>query len=254
MFRNLEIDEIECRVQSLAKNGKSVLLLLYKDARCDMNILDEKIGHLGWSRSHSVIGNRFCCTVSIYDKDAQQWVSKTDVGTESRTEKEKGQASDSFKRACFNWGIGRELYTAPVLRIDINKNEVNEYQGKQQLKGWIKFHVSFIKIKKSKIIEIEISDNNNNIRWSNRKNVTERKEDKLETKEINPVNFRKQVLKLANTNPFGELKMKEVGRLLGLLKVSKLEDVVNKTGFMQQLEREIEKIEKAENAKKLAGK
>lgn len=102
-FRLLRADEIECRVSTVKKNGCS--LLLYKDARCDQNILDETFGIFGWERSHQLIGDRLYCTVSVRNPDTGEWIRKQDVGTESYTEKEKGQASDSFKRACFNLGI-----------------------------------------------------------------------------------------------------------------------------------------------------
>lgn len=111
MFRKLKANEIDVRVQSVSKAGNKARLLLYKDARCDMNILDETVGPMNWQRYHS--RDNANCTVSIYDDSKGLWVSKEDTGTESNTEKEKGLASDSFKRACFNWGIGRELYTAP---------------------------------------------------------------------------------------------------------------------------------------------
>ena len=110
-FRALRADEIECRVQTVKQNGCS--LLLYKDARCDMNILDETVGAMNWERKH--LRDNANCIVSIFDESRGIWVSKEDTGTESNTEKEKGLASDSFKRACFNWGIGRELYTAPFI-------------------------------------------------------------------------------------------------------------------------------------------
>lgn len=115
-FRKLRADEVECRISVVKGNGIS--LLLYKDARCDMNILDEVVGPMNWQRSHS--RDNANCTVSIWDDDRKIWVSKEDTGKESYTEKEKGLASDSFKRACFNWGIGRELYTAPFIWIYSN--------------------------------------------------------------------------------------------------------------------------------------
>ena len=118
-FRLLRADEIDCRVATVSEKGLS--LLLYKDARCDMNILDETVGCMNWKREHT--RDNANCIVSIYNADIQEWISKEDTGTESYTEKEKGLASDSFKRACFNWGIGRELYTAPF--IWINKEECN---------------------------------------------------------------------------------------------------------------------------------
>lgn len=114
MFRRLRADEIECRVARVAESG-NLMLLLYKDARCDMNILDETVGAMNWKREHA--RDNANCIVSIYDANHNQWVSKEDTGTESNTEKEKGLASDSFKRACVNWGIGRELYTAPQIWV-----------------------------------------------------------------------------------------------------------------------------------------
>ncbi|HFD2028467.1 TPA: hypothetical protein ACF2C8_000183 [Clostridium perfringens] len=112
-FRTLKESEIDVRVATVTEKGVS--LLLYKDARCDMNILDEAVGPMNWQRSHT--RDNANCIVSIWDEDKKQWISKEDTGTESFTEKEKGQASDSFKRACFNWGIGRELYTSPFIWI-----------------------------------------------------------------------------------------------------------------------------------------
>lgn len=117
LFRKLKADEIECRVSRV--NDYGVYILLYKDARCDMNILDETVGPMGWMRSHT--RDNANCIVSIWDEEKKQWISKEDTGTESNTEKEKGLASDSFKRACFNWGIGRELYTAPEIRFGKNQ-------------------------------------------------------------------------------------------------------------------------------------
>lgn len=112
-FRLLNADEIECRVSTVSEKGVS--LLLYKDARCDMNILDETVGAERWQRRHEIIGGNLYCNVGIKFDD--EWIWKQDVGVESYTEKEKGQASDAFKRACFNWGLGRELYTAPFIWI-----------------------------------------------------------------------------------------------------------------------------------------
>ena len=113
--RLLRADEIECRVSVINERGLS--LLLFKDARVDQKILDETFTPFGWRRTHQSIDGNLYCTVEIWDKEKQQWIAKQDVGTVSYSEKEKGQASDSFKRACFNWGIGRELYTAPFIWI-----------------------------------------------------------------------------------------------------------------------------------------
>lgn len=115
MFRGLRPDEIDVRIGSVTAKGVS--LLLYKDARCDMNILDETLGPQGWQRKHEVINGNLYCGIGIWNGDINEWIWKWDCGTESYTEKEKGEASDSFKRAAFNVGIGRELYTAGFIFI-----------------------------------------------------------------------------------------------------------------------------------------
>lgn len=152
MFRDLTADEIDCRVSTVSEKGCS--LLLYKDARVDMNILDETFGIMGWQREHQMIGDRLYCTVKIRS-DNGEWISKQDVGTESYTEKEKGQASDSFKRACFNIGIGRELYTAPFIWIGSDKCRITKNsQGKPTTSD--RFEVSDIVIKNKKITGLAI--------------------------------------------------------------------------------------------------
>lgn len=124
MIRLLKADEIECRVSTV--NEKGVTLLLYKEARVDQKILDETFGPFGWQRSHQNIDGNLYCTVSAYDKETNTWISKQDVGSMNFAEKEKSQASDSFKRACVNWGIGRELYTAPFIWIPADRVEIRQ--------------------------------------------------------------------------------------------------------------------------------
>ena len=125
-IRLLKANEIECRIGT-AKEGKGISLLLYKDARVDMRILDEVFGFDGWEREHQLIDGKLFCTVRVWSEKRGCWISKQDVGTESNTEKEKGQVSDSFKRACFNLGIGRELYTSPFIWIPASKG-YNKYE------------------------------------------------------------------------------------------------------------------------------
>ena len=129
LSRPLDISDIDFRVQSI-NNGGYATILAYKDARVDMARLDAAVGHLGWQRKHEVIANSLYCHVGIYNDDIQEWVWKSDVGTESMTEATKGQSSDSFKRACFNWGIGRELYDYPVISVKLFQNEWDNKSGK----------------------------------------------------------------------------------------------------------------------------
>ena len=124
-IRLLTKDDIDVRVSNVTDNNGTikVMLLLYKDARVDMKILDELYTPMGWKRTHKLVGDRLYCVVEIYNSAIGEWIAKEDVGTESNTEAEKGQASDSFKRACVNWGIGRELYSAPRIYITLNQGE-----------------------------------------------------------------------------------------------------------------------------------
>ena len=93
-IRNLNPEEIECRVGAIMEQG--ITLLLYKNARVDQTILDEVFGICGWQRRHNMIGNELYCILSIWDDEKKQWVQKEDVGTESEYEKAKGAASDSI--------------------------------------------------------------------------------------------------------------------------------------------------------------
>lgn len=117
----LSIDQVDFRVQSINKGGYATILA-YKDARVDMHRLNEVFGPGRWQRKHEFINGRLFCSVGIWIKESG-WAWVQDVGTESNAEKEKGQASDSFKRACFNLGIGIELYDYPPIQLKLNKDE-----------------------------------------------------------------------------------------------------------------------------------
>ena len=151
-FRALTAGDIECRVSTVSDKGCS--LLLYKDARCDMKILDETVGAENWKRSHELINGNLFCNVSLWDEGKKEWVTKQDVGTESYTEKEKGQASDAFKRACFNWGIGRELYTAPFIWIKSGDVTLAQKNGKSTT--YDKFSVEQIIVENGEIKALSI--------------------------------------------------------------------------------------------------
>jgi len=137
----LTVDEIDFRIQSINKGGYATILA-YKDARVDMKRLDDVYGPLGWQKKYIPIGDTLHCAVGVWDDKSSQWVWKQDVGTESNTEATKGQASDAFKRACFNWGIGRELYDYPIIQLKLNDNEWNQDTSKPKatwnlkLKEW----------------------------------------------------------------------------------------------------------------------
>lgn len=187
-FRTLKANEIDCRVSQIDKSW--LTLLLYKDARADMDVLDETVGCMNWKREH--LRENANCKVSIYNTDIKEWVSKEDTGTESFAEQEKGLASDSFKRACVNWGIGRELYTAPSIfitpRKDMGKNtrrkdengeDIHEDEffekgnGKYDTKT--RFWVEYIGYTDNREIkDLIIRDNKNHIRFSQLTKETEK--------------------------------------------------------------------------------
>ena len=153
LFRDLRSDEISVRVQSATQKG--VILLLYKDARCDMNILDETFGPECWQREHYECKGNLFCRVGIFQADWGGWIWKADTGSESNTEPEKGEASDSFKRACVNWGIGRELYTSPFIWVPADKCKIGpDERGK--CKCFDKFAVEKIKIEDKIIAGLSI--------------------------------------------------------------------------------------------------
>ena len=143
LSKPLGIENVDFRVQSVNKGGYATLLA-YKDARADMERLDAAVGPLNWKREHSRDNHN--CTVSIWNEGTGQWVSKEDTGTETNADAQKGLASDSFKRACFNWGIGRELYDYPLIQVKLNDKEFDRNTGKAtwefKLKEW-KWYVEF---------------------------------------------------------------------------------------------------------------
>lgn len=167
-IRRLNPDEIECRVSQVTAKGCS--LLLYKTARTDRAILDETFGEL-WQNDFKVIDDKMYGGIGIYNKELNQWLWRWDCGTESNTEKEKGQASDAFKRAGFKWGIGIELYTAPFIWLNV-KTEKNE-KGKYQLDNkFAKYSVKSIDYADNGCIkDLIIVDANNTQVYSMQKNT-----------------------------------------------------------------------------------
>ena len=140
-FRTLKADEVEVRIQQVTEKG--AIALIYKTARVDQDILDETVGVLNWQRDHKEIKGNVYAGVGVYDEKKSEWVWKWDAGSESNTEAVKGEASDSFKRACFNWGIGRELYSSPFIWIDAAR--IKTYKNKNgKLATYDKFEVEAI--------------------------------------------------------------------------------------------------------------
>lgn len=127
-FRLLRADEIECRISEIDKQGRYLTLLLYKTARTDADLLDETVGADNWENDFKLVDGVLYGGIGVNYGNGLVW--KWDAGTESNTEEEKGRASDAFKRAGFKHGIGRELYSAPRIKVGNDKCNIKEYNGK----------------------------------------------------------------------------------------------------------------------------
>lgn len=149
-FRDLYADEIELRVGQVVNNANTngFTLLLYKNARVDMQLLDEVVGVGNWQREHKQLGNDIYCRVGIFNEELQQWIWREDAGSAGSIEEEKSKASDSFKRACVNFGLGRCLYSAPF--VWINTTEKNTPKGR--------YFVKEIEYKEHKITKLVITN------------------------------------------------------------------------------------------------
>jgi hypothetical protein len=164
-FRDLRADEIECRIQQVKEKG--LVLLLYKDARVDMNILDETVGSSNWQNKFYEHKGILFCSLGIntnyeHPELPDRWVWKDDAGVESNTEAEKGNASDARKRSGFAWGIGRELYSAPFTWIPSEKCDIK--QTNSGLKCYDKFIVEKIVIENKQIVALAIWNTTKNCR------------------------------------------------------------------------------------------
>lgn len=161
-FRDLKASEIECRAAMVRPKG--VQLLLYKDARCDMRILDETMGPENWQKEFYEHKGTLFCRVGIHTRrDFQtvvnpydEWVFKADAGEPSNMSAQNGEASDAFKRACTNWGIGRELYTSPFIWVPADKCEIS--QAGQKVVCRDHFSVAKIQIEDGEITGLRIQN------------------------------------------------------------------------------------------------
>lgn len=177
----LTANDVELRSAQIVKTkyGTYVTLLVYKDARVDMRVLDAVFGPMNWQRKQEVVNGSLFCTISVWDEEKQQWVAKQDVGTESNTEATKGESSDAFKRAGFCWGIGRELYNAPNIRFKLNDDEVIEKNGK--VTTYAKFKVTAMEYDKEtqQYTVFDVIDKDGNMRFSLGKRPAQKQEQKV---------------------------------------------------------------------------
>lgn len=217
-IRALKAEEIECKVAQVTAKG--VQLLLYKDARCDKRILDETFGIMGWADCYSEIKGNLYCSIMLYDEKTGMWIQKQDCGVESAFgDKEKGEASDAFKRACFNVGIGRELYTKIFIWINAetvssgkkDRNGKDIYKLKDIFQSWYVKYIETDEVKE-KITYIEIADTKTKgvvFKWGTKRQVKkEEQKDNNEKAKIEMVNKQQLDELMKEANGRGDLVVK----------------------------------------------
>lgn len=169
-MRLLKASEIEAKIKQVSEKG--VVILLYKTARTDMDILDEEFGPMNWQSEYREIKENMYAGIGVKNTETGEWVWKWDCGIESRADgdgnEKKGEASDAFKRAGFKWGIGRELYTAPFIFIPADAVELKKTQ-KGGLACYEKFDVKSITYdeKTREIKKVTITNSKGRVVWSN---------------------------------------------------------------------------------------
>lgn len=217
-FRKLRADEIEARIATVTDKGCQILL--YKNARCDMNILDETVGPFNWQRDHKELKGNMYAGISIFDENKGIWVTKWDCGAESNTEAEKGEASDSFKRAGFNWGIGRELYTSPF--VWFKSEQLKTLYQDDKTKKWKctdSFSVEAVEYVENKMSYLKVVNNKSKevFVWGRSKELQpENKNDLISEEEYAMLC---QLIKEANVNEEKLLLQYKVNSLMLLTKV-----------------------------------
>lgn len=217
-FRKLRADEIEARIATVTDKGCQILL--YKNARCDMNILDETVGPFNWQRDHKELKGNMYAGISIFDENKGIWVTKWDCGAESNTEAEKGEASDSFKRAGFNWGIGRELYTSPF--VWFKSEQLKTLYQDDKTKKWKctdSFSVEAVEYVDNKMSYLKVVNNKTKevFAWGKSKELQpENKNDLISEEEYAMLC---QLIKEANVNEEKLLLQYKVNSLMLLTKV-----------------------------------
>lgn len=220
MIRDLTENEIECKVANISQNGLS--LLLYKTARTDMAILDEVFGQMNWQCKYEEVKGNMYCTISVYDNEKKQWIEKQDCGVESAFgDKEKGEASDAFKRAGFKWGIGVELYTSPFIWVDSSKCNIKLKEGtNNKFVCMDKFEVKSIKIENKEIIELSIYNNKTKqicYEYDKKNQVISKPEAPTESKKIPPATD-KQIDLIADSNL-------DIEKILKFYKIKELDEL-----------------------------
>ncbi len=161
LFRLLKADEIDVKVKQV--KAKGAIALIYKTSRVDMDILDETLGEENWTTDYKEIKGNLYCGIGIRKEETKPFIWKWDCGIESREDDEgnekKGEASDAFKRAGFKVGIGRELYTAPFIFLNVETEaDGKKYKLKNPFDSYSVSKIKYDESNKISVLEIVNSE------------------------------------------------------------------------------------------------
>lgn len=127
------IENVKWRVQSASEYG--AICVPYIDARDAQERFDKVCG-LNWKSEHFELGGKIYCKIGVLNEG--EWIWRSDVGTETQVESEKGQASDAFKRAAVFFGVGRFLHEMNPIKAKAAKNQKGKWIAAYEDKGQIK--------------------------------------------------------------------------------------------------------------------
>ena len=118
-------EDLEWRLQNTIEETMRGMAVPYVTNRAIQNRLDEVCGPENWYNEfkpwHSN-GKKDAqlCGIAIYF-EGKGFITKWDGAEDSDIEPIKGGLSDSMKRAAYQWGIGRVLYSLDTVWVDIER-------------------------------------------------------------------------------------------------------------------------------------
>lgn len=118
-------EDLEWRLQNTIEDKMRGMAVPYVTNRAIQNRLDEVCGPENWYNDFKpwhTNGKKESqlCGIAIYF-EGRGFITKWDGAEDSDIEPVKGGLSDSMKRAAYQWGIGRVLYSLDTVWVDIER-------------------------------------------------------------------------------------------------------------------------------------
>lgn len=112
-------DEVEWRVDGKVDGGGGVRVVPYLDAPTVVEHLEAWAGELAWRDFYEPVKQGVLwCHIEVRDRESGKWIRRTDLGTASNMEADKGVVSDAFKRCAMRkWRVGANVFKLPNLRL-----------------------------------------------------------------------------------------------------------------------------------------